>query len=249
MKKNFLLLSLAALMCLALPSCEKPDDEKQSQEIPEPPRNEDGVCEILEVDMGGSVLWASCNLGAKNNDPMDPGYYFTWGDINPPVFEHKRSWWMSVYKWAWYCYSEWGLNKYSVQDGKSRLDPEDDAAVQMWGDGWRMPTADELRELLSSDIAWADGGLCGLGQGHWYIMFQNSGSPYHSLILPGGHHSGGSNTVYSEGLYWSSDCVLKEDPVDGNFTAYALYGGPSVTEELRCYGGHIRPCKSKPTQQ
>ena len=242
MKKTFLLLSFAALMCLALPSCEKNDDEKQSQEIPEIPTNEDGVCKILEVDMGGTVLWASCNLGAEKNDPKDPGYFYMWGNSEPVYFGvNIRSWWMTDYKWAFYSYGHWGLNKYSVRDGKSKLDPEDDPAVQLWGDGWRMPTADELKELLSSDCQW-------VGPAPWYIMYQNSGSPYYSLQLPGGHHGGGDNLLRPEILYWSSECILVDDPINGNFNAYALFGS-SVTETCRSYGGHIRPCKSKPTQR
>lgn len=91
------------------------------------------------VDMGTSVKWASCNLKAQN--PFDYGDSFAWGDVRPN------------YGFAWLAY-KWGkqgaLTKYTETDGKTVLDPEDDAANVFLGDGWRMPSDEEFRELLQN---------------------------------------------------------------------------------------------------
>ncbi len=34
------------------------------------------------VDLGLSVLWATCNIGASR--PEEPGHYFAWGESRRP---------------------------------------------------------------------------------------------------------------------------------------------------------------------
>ena len=41
-------------------------------------------------------------------------------------------------------------SKYGTVDNKTVLDPEDDAATQIMGGAWRMPTEAEFRELLDN---------------------------------------------------------------------------------------------------
>ena len=101
------------------------------------------------VDLGLSVMWASFNLGASK--PEEYGDYFAWGETAPKV---DYSWF--TYKWCMgneytitkYCNdSEFGYNGFT--DNKIILDPEDDAAAVALGGSWRMPTEEELRELLN----------------------------------------------------------------------------------------------------
>ena len=101
------------------------------------------------VDLGLSVMWASANLGASL--PDEPGGYFMWGETSPKAGLYTGD----KYKFGQYTdqttkynfyASNWGGSKYPL-DYKESLDPEDDAAMVLLGDGWRMPTADELWEL------------------------------------------------------------------------------------------------------
>ncbi len=102
------------------------------------------------VDLGLSVMWASCNLGAES--PTDTGDLFAWGETAP---KSEYSW--ATYKWCngtnrtltKYC----SLESYGTVDNKRVLDPEDDAAKVNLGDKWRMPTEDDYRELLY-DCTW-----------------------------------------------------------------------------------------------
>lgn len=92
------------------------------------------------VDLGLSVKWGTCNIGAKN--PEDFGNFYQWGDVAT-----KES-----YDWDTYKYGtdRTNLEKYNVKDGKTVLDPEDDAAIVNLGEGWRMPTPAEIKELVDN---------------------------------------------------------------------------------------------------
>ncbi len=110
--------------------------------------NEDDSHEA--VDLGLSVMWATMNVGA--NAPEEYGDYFAWGET-----ESKTDYNRETYKW--YNSSENTLTKYCASggygtvDNKKVLDLEDDAAHVNWGGTWRMPTIDEIEELLF-DCSW-----------------------------------------------------------------------------------------------
>ena len=99
------------------------------------------------VDLGLSVKWATCNVGASK--PEEYGDYFAWGEVEP-----KNNYSLSTYK---YCDgTNNSMTKYSAKndvnrgefyDNKIVLGPEDDAAVVNWGGEWRMPTKEEQDEL------------------------------------------------------------------------------------------------------
>ena len=103
-----------------------PDDEEDEDDV---------VYDIEAVDLGLSsgILWASCNLGSKNNKPEGYGDYFTWGETSP-----KDSYTYNNYIWN-------TQNKYK---NKSYIELEDDAARSIWGELWRIPLKEELEELV-----------------------------------------------------------------------------------------------------
>ena len=97
------------------------------------------------VDMGLSVGWASCNIGATS--PEDFGDLYAWGET-----ETKEEYGWATYKWG----SPSHLTKYNsdrtvgVVDNKTFLDPEDDVAHVKLDKNWRMPTRDEVKELIDN---------------------------------------------------------------------------------------------------
>ena len=104
------------------------------------------------VDLGLSVKWATCNVGATT--PEGYGDYFAWGETQPKT----------TYNWSTYKYcngSYYTLTKYCVDysygtvDNKTTLELTDDAARVNWGGKWRMPTKAEYNELKnSSNCTW-----------------------------------------------------------------------------------------------
>ena len=94
------------------------------------------------VDLGVSVKWATCNLGATK--PEEYGNYYAWGETTTK----------SDYSWSTYKYGSDALTKYCTDshygtvDNKTTLEAGDDAATQNWGGNWRMPTIEEWEELF-----------------------------------------------------------------------------------------------------
>lgn len=83
------------------------------------------------VDLGLSIKWATCNLGAAT--PEKSGDYYAWGEVKP---------------WAEYTYGNYVFNAPYCNYSKILL-PNFDAATMNWGNYWRMPTITELDELVN----------------------------------------------------------------------------------------------------
>ena len=117
-----------------------------ASQMPEIKCNQTTDC-IEYVDLGLSVLWATCNVGAES--PEDYGDYFAWGEVEP-----KENYDWTTYKYCngspltltKYCNNN-SLGNNGFTDNKTVLEPEDDAATVNWGGSWRMPTDEELTEL------------------------------------------------------------------------------------------------------
>ena len=107
----------------------------------------EGKHEYVDLGLPSGTLWATMNIGA--NSPEEYGDYFAWGETEP-----KEVYDWETYKW---CNGSYGtLTKYCTNsfggyngftDGKTELDPEDDAAYINWGPSWRMPTYEQQQEL------------------------------------------------------------------------------------------------------
>ena len=102
--------------------------------------------EWVDLGLPSGTLWATCNVGADN--PEDYGDYFAWGETEPKV----------IYNWSTYKWCNGSVNTmtkyctdsgYGTVDNKTELDPADDAATVNWGTSWRMPTLEQLDELLT----------------------------------------------------------------------------------------------------
>ena len=144
------------------------------------------------VDMGLSVKWATCNIGASR--PEDYGDYFAWGETRT---KSDYSW--NTYKWG---SGEYSLSKYITQskygrvDNKTILESSDDAARVKWGAPWRMPTMEEMEELCNN-CTWkwtTQNGVKG------YRVTARNGN---SIFLPaGGNMFSNSQFDTNEGWYW-----------------------------------------------
>ena len=136
------------------------------------------------VDLGLSVLWADCNVGAQN--PEESGARFAWGETAPKTYYSDYN-----YKYKKnYDNMYWWYFKYSVGDeydeapfidGKNRLEKDDDAAYVNWGGKWRMPTKDEFVELFEN-CDWTETTVNGIGG--FLITSRVPGYTSNSIFLP-----------------------------------------------------------------
>lgn len=95
----------------------------------------------IDLGLPSGVKWATYDVGA--NQEGEYGDYFAWGELTTRA--NMSSPW-SDYQWGRYEYS----NGSSMRDigsnisGKSRYD----AARHQWKGAWRMPTLEEMNELI-----------------------------------------------------------------------------------------------------
>lgn len=137
MMKKLLYMSVTLAVCL-LASCQK-DDDAATEPVPEPVPVAVRYAEYETtddyVDFGtGSFMIATKNLGAKR--PEDTGDFFAWGETEP-----KEVYSLETYKLQ-------GSTLYYKDGGL--LQPQDDAATVILGEGWRLPTVDEVKLLEDS---------------------------------------------------------------------------------------------------
>lgn len=82
------------------------------------------------VDLGLSVKWADCNIGAKS--VSEAGDYFAWGEVKP-----KGN------------YSEQNSATRGIILNTDNGMKDKDAANINWGGNWRLPTPDDMKELFT----------------------------------------------------------------------------------------------------
>jgi len=156
------------------------------------------------VDLGLSVLWATCNIGAES--PEGYGDYFAWGETLP-----KSDYSLKTYKWCngeMYTYTKYCDDREYGADGfvdtLIALEKCDDPAIAQWGGDWRMPNQLEYEELLiNSTREWMQvNGING-----YRFTSKVPGYEGKSIFLPCSGIKVKDKLLYSNeyGRYWSSD--------------------------------------------
>ena len=244
MKKVFYVF-LSLMMCI-FASCQK-DDNIVPEPEPEPVSIKEAVYETTNdyVDLGfDGIMFATKNLGAKK--PEDSGDFFAWGETEP---KEEYSW--NTYKWTKEIrdpYTDVSFSKYYMKStGKPDFEfllPEDDAATVMLGEGWRMPTSEEVK--LLQDSYSADILACRVRP-----TLRNGVFGYELIGL-----NGNSIFIPSTGVMrdkelttWDYDTKLWCSDFQGMQMSYfevnSLGADFSLNGENRCCGLPIRPVKEK----
>ena len=163
------------------------------------------------VDLGLSVKWATCNIGASK--PEDYGDYFAWGEDEPKsTYTADNS-------------ATYGRTNYTFRD----------AAKKKWGGTWRMPTYDECQEL-DDDCTWQWTTVG--GHNGYKVTSKKNGN---SIFLPAAGNRYGSSLYYAGtyGYYWSSTPCASDS--NGAYYLYFNSSGHDVSYNNRYYGRSVRP--------
>ena len=179
------------------------------------------------VDLGLSVKWATCNVGATS--PEEYGAYFAWGETTTKS-NYSNS------NCPTYGLSISQLQSQGYIDSEGNHNPQYDAARANWGGSWRMPTESEMQELRDK-CTWTWTTYNGVKG------YNVKGPNGNSIFLPAAGYRYGSSldSAGSRGSYWSSS------PYEGydGFYAYTLYfvsdGRIMSNGYLRDYGRSVRP--------
>ena len=231
---------LVALLSFAtFPACELDDkvefltdrftEQKPGVNITDSTGYENGYA---YVDLGLSVKWATCNVGASK--PEAYGDYFAWGETQPKTI---YDW--NTYKWC--NGSETSLTKYNIYNGygvvdyKTQLDLSDDAAHVNWGGNWRMPTDAEWTELREQCIwGWTTGkGIIG------YTVISKSNGNRIFLPAAGYYVNNSVDQVGFSSNYWSSSL-----DTDSPYYAWFMYFYSDTVSRFnnsRTFGFSVRP--------
>ena len=196
--------------------------------------------EYVDLGLPSGTLWATCNIGANN--PEDYGDYFAWGETAPrEVYNWGNYKWFKLYEDSSFEVTKYCTDsEYGTVDGKTELDPEDDAAYVNWGASWRMPTQEQMKELMSN---------CRYGR--WttqngvkgYLLTGNNGN---TIFFPAAGYRWGNSLKYagSEGNYWSRT-LCSDDPAFAITVEFADYFSTIHTsEEIRCYAHSVRAVRA-----
>ena len=167
-----------------------------------------GIYKDEYVDMGLSVKWATCNLGTSKPELFGDNY--AWGETERFVGYPQTS------DISSYSFNPSGdestFTKYTGNDYEV-LQPEDDIANIKLGGKWRIPIADDWRELMNKDNCdWVWGTM---NEKRGYTV--TSKITGNSIFLPIGD--------YLEVGYWSSTLCVDEPfkAYSFNFQSYPLH--------------------------
>lgn len=240
MRKILSLLVFPTILGVVLYSCEKSDDSGNENEIPSEPVNGD-ESHGTSVDLGLSVLWATCNIGATA--PEGYGSYLAWGEIYENSTSHTQD----------DCpFYDHGLNKYCPESNLSRghqyydrltiLEPCDDAAHVRWGGCWRMPTKAEWEELLANTTRTYSqiNGVTGM------ILTSNINGK--SIFLPASgrkYNSKDPEIRKKRGFYWSSSLDVSSGQYAFEYSFMHPSNNYSTHSEQRWSGNSVRPVYPK----
>jgi len=197
-----------------------------------------GGHEYVDLGLPSGLLWAKYNLGASN--PENYGNYYAWGET---ATKSIYSW--NTYQWFNNYYHK--LTKYNVDasygtvDNKIELEPNDDAAHVNWGNNWRMPTRDEMYELINyCTCEWTiQNGIYGrkvTGHNDNYIFLPASGYKLEGYLYD----------AESNGYYWSNSLYI--DHPDGAYVLHLESGNVIITSVNRLSGISVRPVYSPYTK-
>lgn len=176
------------------------------------------------VDLGLSVKWATCNVGATS--PSKQGFRIVWGETKRKSFS---TWGNYLLKSCGNDINNMIFTKYNTYsrfgtiDYKTTLESIDDAASQNWGGRWRTATKAEWEQLISR-CTW-----------NWTSMngelgYMVTGPNGNSIFLP---------RAEDGGIYWSATLYQETPSYAWSFVMFK--GEQYMKEYKRIYEHMIRP--------
>lgn len=184
--------------------------------------------EYVDLGLPSGTKWAKCNIGAS--EPDERGDYFAWGEI-----ETKSYLYQSNYKYEIDLDEKMKYWTGSVH-GRDELVLADDVAHELWGADWRIPSEEQIEELIENTEQEFMTVNCIKG-----VLFKASNGNYIFLPYTGLQDGGHLEFKDSRGYYWSRT-LNKENP---NKAHELYFSAPEVfvTNTDRYYGCTIRPVR------
>lgn len=189
----------------------------------------------VDLGLSSGTKWATMNIGAEKE--TDTGLYFAWGETqgySGITNEKKFSW--NDYKFG----TESNLTKYNATDGLTTLEASDDAATVNWEGNWKMPTVEQINELLNPENCtneWVEN-YNGSGIDGKLLTSVRNGN---KLFVPagGGCSNGSLNGFGMYGFVWINSLL----PDDNTYACFMSIDSTAIIYDAnpRNLGIQVRP--------
>lgn len=177
----------------------------------------------------GAIYWSKVNFGAEN--PQDLGTFLSWGEMAGKSDYSWDSYMVNLLGWC-------GSAKDPLTDLDNIAKTDYDVVAAKWGEGWRMPTAEEISTLVNN-MTWtwtSTEGVYG-----YQVENPNNGK---KIFLPASGYRDAEVHAHagSKARYWTSTKGEKAyDAVSLDFTS----DGVTLDQHTRYLGFVIRPVLDK----
>ena len=189
--------------------------------------------EYVDLGLPNGLKWAKCNVGAEKE--TDYGDYFMWGSTNPNTAD-ECAWEHAPFNGGNTSYNADAFNQ--VKDTvcpNGILAKKYDAASQIMGGDWRMPTMDEIQELIdNTDSKWVT--INGIN-GRKFTSTKDT-SKYIFIPAAGFYIDGSVADVDRSGYVWSSSLITSSP--NGAWNLYFDSRNCFMYRNLRYLGRSVR---------
>ena len=200
--------------------------------------------EYVDLGLPSGLKWAKCNIGAETE--TDYGIYFQWGDTSGVSGSLVGKYSDENYSWATAPFNN-GSSSYNetyFSEVKDTVCPngilakEYDAASQIMGGDWRMPTKDEFQELLSGTTNEWIANYNDTGVSGRKFTSRTDTSKYIFIPTAGYCNDGSVLNVGNIGYVWSSS--LNTSRPNDAWSLYFYSGNCDMSYGNRYYGWSVR---------
>lgn len=190
--------------------------------------------EYVDLGLPSGLKWAKCNVGAKKE--TDYGDYFMWGSTEPNN--------NTICYWSATPFNNGSISYDSTYFSSVKgtvcpngvLAKEYDAATQIMGGGWRMPTKAEFQELCNNTTnEWTQ--LNGVNG--YKFTSKTDTTKYIFIPAAGNRYKSQMNVLGSCVLVWSSSLNISKPKNAFCLNSASDYIDASSYEE-RCLGRSVR---------
>ena len=232
--KALALAAVVMMMGVAFTACSSNEDPKPGPDA-----------EYVDLGLPSGTKWAACNLGATK--PEEYGDYDAWGETKGKTSFYWRNYtWMQQGKANWkyitkYTFDDgkteciwYDADKKFIGDGKTSLEPKDDAATAKLGSRWRIPTPDDFQELINN-CNWEWEELNGV-KGH-----KVTGNNGNFIFLPAAGYNDGSRVegAGDGGFFWSNSLSSIDSGLADNLN-FSSTKVPTINHKGREIGISVR---------
>ncbi|MCQ2191928.1 MAG: SHOCT domain-containing protein [Paludibacteraceae bacterium] len=193
---------------------EAPDGAETQKQYKVTVSGKKGDKSYVDLGLPSGRLWATCNLGAESVEKS--GDFYAYGETEAresfdDIDDYK---WVEYRKYDGEKYLKCIYENFRTVNGNEVLNQDDDAAASNWGAMWRIPSSDDLNELVDG-CSW-----------EWIENFNGTG-----VSGQLGTSKSNGNTIFFPTGYYLSTTIRRGDRDDDD-CLYLLEASEDVDPQV-----------------